>query len=149
MPAMKTLPLAAALLLSAAAAHAGPPATVTVQDSFDNVTFAVQNAITNAGLVVDTVSHTGDMLERTKQDVGSNRTLFLHADIFTFCSAVVSRQVMEADPMNLQYCPYRIFVAERPEAPGTIIVGHEVYPHGVMDKVNQLLDGIIRDATAS
>ncbi|MDE3080765.1 MAG: DUF302 domain-containing protein [Paracoccaceae bacterium] len=148
---MKALPLAAALAalsLAALAARAAPPATVTVQDSFDNVTFAVQNAITNAGLVVDTVSHTGEMLERTRKDVGGKRQLFLHADIFSFCSAVVSRAVMEADPMNIQYCPYRIFVAELPDKPGQIIVGHEVYPPGAMDRVNKLLDGIIKDATA-
>lgn len=142
---MKRMTLVAALWL-AAPAYAQEPMTVTVQDTFDNVSFAVQNAIIDAGLVIDSVSHTGDMLERTKTAVGGTKTLFLHADIFAFCSAKVSRAVMEADPMNVQYCPYRIFVAERPEAPGTIIVGHEVYPHGAMDQVNALLDGIIKDA---
>jgi len=142
---MKRMTLVAALSL-AAPAYAQEPTTVTVQDTFDNVSFAVQNAIVDAGLVIDSVSHTGDMLERTKTAVGGTKTLFLHADVFAFCSAKVSREVMEADPMNIQYCPYRIFVAERPEAPGTIIVGHEVYPHGPMDKVNALLDGIIKDA---
>lgn len=145
---MKALFLAVPLALAASVGRADPPATVTVQDTFDNVSFAVQNAITNAGLVVDEVSHTGDMLERTKADVGATRTLFTHADVYSFCSAVVSRAVMEADPMNIQYCPYKIFVAELPDKPGQIIVGHEVYPHGVMDKVNALLDGIIKDATA-
>jgi uncharacterized protein (DUF302 family) len=150
---MKTLApgtaLCAALILTATAALAEPPATVTVKDSFDNVTFAVQNAITNAGLVVEAVSHTGDMLERTKADVGSTKTIFLHAEVYSFCSAVVSRAVMEADPTNLQFCPYHIFVAERPEAPGQIIVGHEIYPHGTMDRVNALLDAIVKDATAN
>lgn len=145
---MNALALAATLTLAASAAAAAPPTTVTVRDSFDNVTFAVQNAITNAGLVVDTVSHTGDMLERTKADVGSTKTIFRHADVFSFCSAAVSRAVMEADPMNVQYCPYHIFVAELPGKPGEVVVGHEVYPQGVMDKVNALLDGIIKDATA-
>ncbi len=140
------LVLTGALALAAGPAAAAEPSVVTVQDSFDNVTFAVQNAITNAGLVIDTVSHTGDMLKRTGADVGSTKPLFLHADVFSFCSAVVSREVMTADAMNIQYCPYHIFVAELPDKPGTILVGHEVYPHGVMDKVNALLDGIIKDA---
>ena len=145
---MKAPTLAAALILAASAALAEPPTTVTVKDTFENATFSVNNAIVNKGLVIDMVSHTGDMLERTKADVGATQTLFLHADVYSFCSAVVSREVMTADPMNVQYCPYHIFVAQLPDHPDEVIIGHETYPHGAMDKVNALLDSIIADATA-
>ncbi len=145
---MKAPSLAAALILSASAALAEPPTIVTVKDTFDNVTFSVNNAILDKGLVIDMVSHTGDMLERTKADVGATRTLFLHADVYSFCSAVVSREVMTANAMNVQYCPYHIFVAQLPDHQDEVVIGHEVYPHGVMDKVNALLDSIIKDATA-
>lgn len=140
---------AALVALSAAPVRADPPTVVTVTDTFDGVTFEVQNAITNAGLVIDMVSHTGDMLERTKTDLGATRTLFTHADVFSFCSAKVSREVMEADPMNVQFCPYHIFVAEQPDAPGRILIGHQVYTGPAMDKVNALLDSIIKDALSS
>ena len=145
---MQVFSLAAALILSATGALAGPPTTVTVKDTFDNVSFALKNAIIDKGLVIDQVSHTGDMLERTKKAVGATKTLFLHADVYSFCSAVVSREVMTADPMNVQYCPYHIFVAQLPDHPDEVIIGHETYPHGVMDKVNALLDSIIKDAAA-
>jgi len=145
---MKALTLAAALIFTTSAALAEPPTTVTVKDTFANVSFSLNNAILDKGLVIDMVSHTGDMLERTKKAVGATKTLFLHADVYSFCSAVVSREVMTADPMNVQYCPYHIFVAQLPDHPDEVIIGHETYPHGVMDKVNALLDGIIADATA-
>ncbi|MCB1357644.1 MAG: DUF302 domain-containing protein [Maritimibacter sp.] len=143
-----TLTAAALALVLGAPAHADGPVTTTVSGAFDDVQFDIETAITDAGLVIDTVNHVGDMLERTREDVGGEVVLFTHAQVFNFCSAVVSRQVMEADPMNLQHCPYAIFVAERPEAPGEIIVGRRAYPAGPMDAVAGLLDGIIGDALA-
>ncbi|WP_343080716.1 DUF302 domain-containing protein [Ostreiculturibacter nitratireducens] len=121
-------------------------ATYTVEDSFDNVTFAVESAIVGQGLVIDYTSHVGEMLERTKGDVGGTKSIFTQADVFLFCSATVSRSVMEADPMNIQYCPYSIFVMETPDNPGTITVGHRTYPEGPMKEVEALLDSIVSDA---
>ena len=146
-------PALCALVLTAAAAlaedGARPPVTVTVEDTFDNAAFAVESAIVGAGLVVDHVSHTGDMLERTKGAVGATRTLYTHADIYSFCSAKVSREAMEANIENVQYCPYAIFVYERPEAPGTIVIGHAQYPGASMAPVNEMLDAILADAAGS
>lgn len=142
------LAIAALALTVAAPAFAEGPVTTTVSATFDDVQFDIESAITDAGLVIDAVNNVGDMLERTRVDVGGTEVLFTAAQVFNFCSAVVSRQVMEADPMNLQHCPYAIFVAERPDAPGEIIVGRRAYPAGAMDAVAGLLDGIIADALA-
>ena len=81
--------------------------------AFDDATFSVESAILNAGLVIDYVSHTGEMLARTGAELGSKITIFDAADVFLFCSAVVSRRVMEVDPMNIVHCPYSIFVADQ------------------------------------
>ncbi len=125
-------------------AMAGDQATTYAYDgSFDDATFAVESAIVGAGLVIDYVSHTGEMLARTGADVGSNVTLFDAADIFLFCSAVTSRKVMEADPMNIAHCPYGIFVADQE---GKVVVGYRNYPEGEMQEVQALLDGLAREA---
>lgn len=142
---MTRIALMATLLLAGTAQAETPPVTYIVEDSFENVTFAVESAIVGAGLVVDHVSHVGDMLERTRTAVGSDRVLYLGADVFSFCSATVSRQVMEADPLNIQNCPYGIFVFENPDAAGRITVGHRLYD-GTMSPVNDLLSGIVKDA---
>lgn len=141
---MKRFAFAAIMFVGPALAE--EPITYSVEDSFDAVAFAIENEIIGQGLVIDHVSHVGEMLERTRADVGSDVQLFSQADIFLFCSASVSRQVMEADPMNVQHCPYGIFVAERADAPGTIMVGYRDYPEGPMDAVESLLDGIVRSA---
>jgi uncharacterized protein (DUF302 family) len=93
--------------------------------------------------VIDYVSHTGEMLERTGQDLGSDVRIFDAADIFLFCSAVVSRRVMEADPMNVAHCPYSIFVADRA---GEVMIGYRRYPDGIMQQVQALLDSLVQDA---
>ena len=127
------------------AASAAEPMVRSFDGSFEDATFAVESAIVGEGLVIDYVSHVGDMLNRTGVDVGSDQMLFKAADIFVFCSAVVSRQVMEADPMNIAECPYGIFVAETDDG---VIVGRRDYPAGAMDMVEAMLDGIIDEALA-
>ena len=100
--------LAVALALSFAAPVVAQSQAITYafDGSFDDATFSVESAILDAGLVIDYVSHTGEMLERTGQDLGHEVKIFNAADIFLFCSAVVSRMMMEADPMNVAHCPY-------------------------------------------
>lgn len=138
------------LAAATAALIAGPAladaVTYATSDSFDDVVFSLETAIQGKGLVIDSVSHTGDMLERTKADVGSDKTIFIKADIFSFCSAALSRKVMEADYMNLQFCPYDIFVFVRPEAPDETVVGYQSFPEGPMKEVEALLDSIAREA---
>jgi uncharacterized protein (DUF302 family) len=141
---MKATLLAATLACAALPALAQDIAiTHSFDGSFEDATFAVENAIVGRGLVIDYTSHTGEMLARTAADVGSTTTLFAAADIFLFCSAQLSREVMEADPLNIAYCPYGIFVADQE---GAVTIGYRTYPAGEMQKVQALLEDIVQDA---
>ncbi|RVT81754.1 DUF302 domain-containing protein [Rhodobacteraceae bacterium CCMM004] len=140
---MTILRYAAIAAVCATAAHAEGAHITPYDGTFEDAAFAVETAIVNQGLVVDFVSHVGEMLARTGEDVGSDVKLFEEADIFVFCSAVVSREVMEADPMNVAQCPYGIFVAERD---GEVMVGYRDFPEGPMDAVETLLSGIVEEA---
>lgn len=137
---------ACALIGLTGAASGADMITYDTDQSFGDVTFGLENAILDAGLVIDHVSHTGDMLERTRADLGSDVVLFQEADIYSFCSAQISREVMEADPMNVVFCPYDIFVIVRPETPDVTTIGFRTYPEGAMKKVEAMLDGIARAA---
>ena len=91
-------PLLAAGLATSALAEEG-----TIYDfdgSFDDATFGLETAIIGRSLVVDWVSHTGEMLARTGADVGSDVVIFDNADIYQFCSASLSRKMMEIDPLT-------------------------------------------------
>lgn len=141
---MKRIPFTALIGIFAASAAAADEASIYPFDgSFEDATFSVESAIIGQGLVIDYVSHTGEMLNRTGEDVGSDVTLFTAADIFVFCSASISRQVMELDPMNIAHCPYGIFVAERD---GEVMIGYRNYPEGEMQLVQDLLGAIVADA---
>lgn len=140
---MKRFLLTAALVAVGTIALAEGSTVYTFDGTFDDATFSVESAIIGKGLVIDYVSHTGEMLNRTGEDVGSDVELFAEADIFVFCSATLSREVMEADPMNIAYCPYGVFVAERD---GEVMIGYRNYPEGEMQKVQDLLDEIVQDA---
>ncbi|MDG4649374.1 DUF302 domain-containing protein [Roseibacterium sp. SDUM158017] len=139
---LKPFAIFAAMALSGAA-QAQEVITYGFDGNFDDATFAVESAIVDRGLVIDYVSHVGDMLNRTGEDVGSDEMIFENADIFLFCSAAVSRRVMEADPMNIAHCPYSIFVTERG---GEVMLGHRAYPEGPMQEVEAMLDAIILSA---
>ena len=143
---MKRLLATLALTIAASSVSAADMITYDTDQSFDDVTFGLENAILDAGLVIDHISHTGDILERTKGDVGSDVTLFLHADVYSFCSAKLSRDVMEADPMNIVFCPYDIFVMVRPETPDVTTIGFRTFPDGAMKTIEALLDGIAKAA---
>ena len=133
-------------LLAAFAAQEAPAQEAVFFEydgSFEDATFAVENTIIGRGLVIDYRSHTGDMLNRTAADIGSDVVIFDQADIFLFCSAAVSRRVMEADPASIAHCPYNIFVTSKD---GVVQIGHRTYPDGPMQEVEALLDAIILEA---
>lgn len=135
-----------ALMIGAAPATADTYIQRSATGSFEDVTFAIENAIIGQGLVIDMVSHVGEMLERTRTDIGSDQTLFGRADIFVFCSASASRAVMEADPANIQYCPYGIQVIEAAAPDDGVTVGYVERSTPSMAPVNDLLSTIISDA---
>lgn len=142
---MKRILAAAMAACLATTALADGVVTYQTDESFEDVIFGLENAITDAGLVTDGVSHVGDMLERTRGDVGSDVTIFLKADVYTFCSAAVSRRVMEDDPANIVYCPYGIFVTQKP-GDAQVTIGYREYPDGSMQEVQSMLDGIAKAA---
>ena len=142
---MKKFLLATAIATIGSFASAQSAIFYSADEGFDDVSFAVESAILDKGLVIDSVSHVGDMLNRTGADVGSTEALYDAADVYSFCSATVSREVMEAHPMNIVYCPYGIFVAQLTGS-DDVIVGFQEYPEGEMQLVQDLLDELVRDA---
>ncbi|HET8610334.1 MAG TPA: DUF302 domain-containing protein [Burkholderiales bacterium] len=143
------------LLAAAGLAWAAPQDVVlySVKGNFDTVTQNVKFAIQGRGLVVDHVSEIGDMLARTGKDLGRTRRIYLHAEVVQFCSAVLSRNAMQADPRNIVFCPYAIAVYELPQEPGRIYLSYrrpEMQGSGdsmmALQAVDKLLDGIIHDA---
>lgn len=121
---------------------------------FEDVRDDLKLAIEGKGLVIDYHSFVNRMLERTGQDVGSARKLYGDAQAFVFCSAVLSRKTMEADPANAALCPYSIMMYATAQDPGTVHVAYRRpwRPDGsaaskaALKEVEALLDAIAREA---
>jgi hypothetical protein len=141
--------LAASLMAGAGFARADDLVTSYETDApFADVVADLQDAIVNRGYVVDYHGRIGEMLKRTAGDVGAAKPLYKDAEFMQFCSAVVSRAVMEADIGNIAYCPYIVFAYEAEAKPGAVTVGFRRLPKGDgRDQVNDLLDGIAREAS--
>jgi len=145
---MKNLLIAASIVLTCPAQSALASDTVTYEvtdQSYDDVMFGLENAILDFGLVISEHNHVGDMLERTKTDLGATETLYSYADVFVFCSAALSRAAMLEDPMNIRFCPYNIYMYQITEE-SPVIIGYDIYPEGALKDVQQLLDNITRSA---
>ena len=121
--------------------------------NFDDVKFDVTNAITNRGLVADFTGNVGAMLDRTGKDVGSTKQVYKRAEYVVFCSAKLSRDMMEADVANAGFCPYIVFIYETAAKPGEIVIGYRRLPRAgkpasikAFSAINALLDGIAKEA---
>lgn len=146
----------AVLIVLAAATPAGAADalfTLSKAGSFEDVKFDLSNAIIERGLVVDHTGNIAGMLERTGADVGSTKQLYRNAEYYVFCSAKLSRAMMEADPTNIGLCPFVIFAYERADQPGEIVVGFRNPPvrggeesRKSLEAVTALLQDIVKDA---
>lgn len=143
----------AVLAFAAGAAAAQEVRNYRKAAAFDDVKFDLTNAITDQGLAIDHVGQLGKMLERTGPDVGSTKQIYKQAEFITFCSARYSRRMMEADPTNIGFCPFVIFIYEAPDKPGETVVGYRrPTPTGneelrkALADIDALLDSIVKEA---
>ncbi len=125
----------------------------TVKGKFADVKDDVVMAIQGEGLVINNTSHIGKMLDRTGKDLGFKKKVYLYAQAIEFCSAVVSRKTMEANPHNIVFCPYVIAIYELPAEPGKIYIAFRrpllvgsATSKKALKAVETLLDRIIKEA---
>jgi len=136
------------------AANPHPVVTYSKSAKYEDVRDELKLAIEAKGLVIDSELYINKMLERTGKDVGSARKLYADAQAFVFCSALLSRKSMEADPANIAQCPYSIVVYATAEDPEKVHVAYRRpwHPDGsaasqaALREVERLLDGIARKA---
>jgi hypothetical protein len=125
-----------------------------VTGRYEDVKTDLTSAIVNQGLVIDFVGNINAMLKRTGADVGSTKPVYLAAEYLSFCSAKLSRAMMEADARNMAFCPYVMFVYEAADKPGEIVIGYRRPLGGASEaskaalvEIDALLDKIAREAT--
>lgn len=129
-----------------------PVVSYSKKAKFEDVRDDLKAAIEGKGLVIDYHSFINRMIERTGKDTGSTRKVYVDAQAFVFCSAALSRKMMEADPANASACPYSITVYATAQEPDKVWVAYQRpwRPDGsaaskaALKEVETLLDGIAR-----
>ncbi|MHB1052893.1 MAG: DUF302 domain-containing protein [Thiobacillus sp.] len=113
---MKRLLAACAMLCLPLFATAAENYTVLfkTQGAFQDVRDSVAMAIESKGLLITHSNHIADMLARTGKDLGAGKQVYEFGEQMEFCSATVSRIMMEADPHAIVLCPYSIAVYKIP-----------------------------------
>lgn len=128
--------------------------THAVAGKFEDIRDNVAVAITNQGLVINNVSHIGEMLERTGKDMGDSGRIFVKAEILEFCSARVSRESMKADPHAIVFCPYGVSVYVLPNDPDKVylsyrkpLAGNTPQEKKAQRSLEKLMHDIVHEAT--
>jgi uncharacterized protein (DUF302 family) len=151
----KTFTAFVAGVMLATTAHAADHFAITSKKGkFEDVRDDIVMAIQSRGMKINHINHISDMLNRTGEAVGDTSPVFGMAEQIEFCKADLSRDMMQADPTNIVFCPYSIAVYTLPNAPDQVYV---LYRHPVavnsnpdtarvLKSVEDLLSGIVGDA---
>lgn len=127
--------------------------TIEVDADFADVRIDIENAIANRGFVVDFQSNIGGMLDRTAADVGSTASVFKHAETWQFCSSILSRKMVEVNPVNIAFCPYIVFAYVTVDEPDAVTIGYRRYnvediaSKEIFSEINGQLEAIVNDAS--
>ena len=142
--------------LLAGDADTAPVVRYSVEASYEYTRDDLINAITGRGLVIDHNSHIAKMLDRTGKDLGTTTKIFGddQGQTFSFCSAVISRKTMEADPHNILFCPYTIALYTTLAEPKKVWLAYRrpqrtddsAASKAALKEVEALLNGIAREA---
>jgi len=142
--------------LPADTADTAPAVRYAVEGKYENVREDLINAVTSRGLVIDHNSHVAKMLDRTGKDLGTTKKIFGddQGQTFSFCSSVISRKTMEADPHNILFCPYTIALYTTLAEPKKVYLAYRrpqraddsAASRAALKEVETLLDGIAREA---
>ena len=84
------------------------------QGNYQDVRDMLEIAIESKGLKITNTNMVANMLERTGEVVGSTKLLYTGGEQMNFCSASISRHMMDADPHAMVLCPYSISVYAMP-----------------------------------
>ncbi len=123
----------------------------TVTGEYEQVWEDLQTALSDRGLMVSSVSHIGEMLVRTGQSFEGAKKIFAQARGLVFCSAILSRTMMETNPHFIAFCPYQILVYSLPEQEDIVYIsyrrliwnnGHNQEP---LENIEQLLNGLVSE----
>ncbi|MBL8534284.1 MAG: DUF302 domain-containing protein [Betaproteobacteria bacterium] len=120
----------------------------TFEDIRDQLVFSIEQK----GLAVSNTAAVGDMLKRTRSDVGGARDLYGNAEIVQFCSASTAHGSTQVDAHLVGLCPYSVAVYTLSGTPGRVYVSYrtllmpEISPdvRAALERSEALVAGVVK-----
>ncbi len=131
--------------------HKEPVVIRSVKGDYDEVWEALKILLTEKGLVISSVAHVGEMLDRTGKALNRAEKIYGKAKVMEFCSAVLSRNMMEKNPHFIAFCPYRIMVYTFPEEENKVYLSYrrllwkDESRKDVLEPIEELLEELVKD----
>lgn len=128
-----------------------PVVIYSVYADYDDVWRSLEAALNGQGLTVSSVSHVGEMLDRTGKELGRTKRIFEKANVMEFCSAVLSRNMLEKNPHYITFCPYQIMVYTLPDDKKKVylsyrhLIWRDDSGRDVLEPVEDLLDNLVKE----
>lgn len=123
----------------------------SVKGDFDDVWESLKFALNQRGMVISSVSHIQEMLDRTGKALGRTRKIYAKAKVMEFCSAVISRNMLERNPHFISFCPYQIMVYTLPDNEERVylsyrrLIWNSNKDRDVLEAVEKLLHDLVQD----
>ena len=125
-----------------------------VTAEFSELEAFLKDAIAEQGIKISNISHIGNMLARTGQDIGSAKPVYRHGKAIEFCSAKLSRLMLESNPHDIIFCPYIIYIYELSTEPNQVYLAYRRLRYNtgnaanpVFAQIEALLDEIIANVS--
>lgn len=119
--------------------------------SYEDVKEQLVFAIEQSGLAVSNVSAVGQMLERTRADLGVSTSAHASAEIVQFCSAATAHAAAQVEPHLIALCPYSLAIYTLAGETGRVYISHRAMAMpgvtaevaAVLRRAQALIDGIL------
>ena len=129
-----------------------PFVTKTVEGDFKEVFEGLKDVIVGKGINIAHTLGSSDMLNRTAPSFNIKKNIFINAEIVEFCSAKISHELVQKNPLNITLCPFTISAYVLTDDPKNV---HLTYrkpvsikgSEEVVAQIVKLLEDIIKEAT--
>jgi len=130
--------------------------TINLKGDYADLKETLEMAITDHGMVISKVFHISDMLQRTGKAIGAKKQVYNKGEILSFCSARLSRKMMEMNPEYISFCPFRISIYAVANDVNNIQLTYQSIKSSdptiqkkVFYKINKLLETIVSEVLDS
>ena len=118
-------------------------------ETFEDVKFELENAITSKGFTLNDPLHISEMLQRTGKDLGITQQVYIESETLSFCSAILTHKFAQSHPAYMVLCPLTLSIYTTTAEPDETYVAFRkplLTDMALSQTIEQTFNSIIYDA---